>query len=178
MLVCTDFLSTAHVRPTAVTRHERWLEVEFNHRHVFRLPYEFIRDSCPTNFDKRHGERIFSISSGAHTFRLRTMAAMDASHQVRLVPQSVISSGQRTRVLFARAAAAKSRLSGTGAARPSLTRSGSLTRSRTRHQPPGMAHVDQICCAFLSTHFRSRAHTHAPEIMKTDRCTQQIITLE
>jgi len=52
------------VRPTAVTRHELSLEVEFNHRHVFRLPYEVIRDSCPTNFDKRRGERVFSISSG------------------------------------------------------------------------------------------------------------------
>ena len=52
------------VRPTAVTRHELSLEVEFNHRHVFRLPYEFIRDSCPSNFDKRRGERVFSISSG------------------------------------------------------------------------------------------------------------------
>jgi len=51
------------MKPTVVTKYERSLEVEFNNRYVFYLPYEFIRDSCPTNFDKRHGDRVFSISS-------------------------------------------------------------------------------------------------------------------
>ena len=39
------------------------VQVEFNHRYVFQLPYEFIRDSCPSNFDARRSERLFSISS-------------------------------------------------------------------------------------------------------------------
>jgi hypothetical protein len=67
-----------------VTRHEKSLEVEFNHRYVFNFPYEFIRDSCPTNFDKRRGERVFGISSVGDVLRAEDAGIVCSRHGFKI----------------------------------------------------------------------------------------------
>jgi hypothetical protein len=55
-------------RLTSVLRREGCVEVEFNCRVSFRLPYLFLRDSCTSSFDKRNGARIFSVANATMEF--------------------------------------------------------------------------------------------------------------
>jgi hypothetical protein len=48
---------------TNVLRQEDCVEVEFNCRVSFRLPYLFLRDSCTWSFDKRNGARVFTVAN-------------------------------------------------------------------------------------------------------------------